>query len=154
MCAGNCFISERDLGRVAQKDRLSLIILYHWTMLNELTQWTATMFLVFAFFFTLPAKQFDGCMPDGVQGDEHVANKSVTVKQTLTKLKARCRKGKLVDSRGKEIYFYRLKGCWGNPPANYGAILEQQGLELQRLRKRYSVIEISCAPDGDLRKIS
>jgi len=51
--------------------------------------------------------------------------KRVTVKDKLGALSARCRKGKLVDRRGRQIYFYRLTGCWGNPPADYLEILER-----------------------------
>src|SRR6185295_10451512 len=47
----------------------------------------------------------------------------VTVEQKLKQIKAKCRKGKLVDSAGKPIYFYQLQGCWGNPPAGYQEIL-------------------------------
>lgn len=73
----------------------------------------------------------------------------ITVGQTLKRLKARCRKGRLVDAAGKEIYFYRLQGCWGNPPADYVEILNQQRSELERLRSRYSVIEMTCNPSGE-----
>lgn len=74
--------------------------------------------------------------------------KRLTVKEKLTALKARCRKGKLVDRRGRHIYFYRLTGCWGNPPANYMEILEHQRVELTRLKKRYVVVEMSCNTSG------
>lgn len=74
--------------------------------------------------------------------------KRLTVKEKLTALKARCKKGKLVDRRGRQIYFYRLTGCWGNPPANYGEILERQRNELSKLKKRYTVVEISCNTSG------
>lgn len=72
----------------------------------------------------------------------------VTVEQKLKELKARCKKGKLVDATGKEIRFYRLTGCWGNPPADYQEILKRQNSELESLRKRYRVIEMTCNPSG------
>jgi hypothetical protein len=75
------------------------------------------------------------------------------VSQLLTKLRARCKQGKLVDGTGREIYFYRLAGCWGNPPEDYQEVLEKQRNEIVRLKKKYTVIEISCNQD-DPRKIS
>jgi hypothetical protein len=71
-----------------------------------------------------------------------------TVKQRLDKLDARCKSGKLVDGKNKEIRFYRLQGCWGNPPADYLEILDNQQKELQELNKKYTVIEITCNPSG------
>jgi hypothetical protein len=95
-----------------------------------------------------------GCLPDGVELSEIVSRpvsqseaesgKNITIGQTLARLKARCRKGKLVAANGREIYFYRLIGCWGNPPEDYQEQLAKQGRELQRLRKKFTVIEISC----------
>jgi len=72
----------------------------------------------------------------------------ITVKQTLVKMKARCSRGKLIDPRRREIRFYRLNGCWGNPPINYQEILEAQRIEIAELKKKYSVIEMTCNPDG------
>jgi hypothetical protein len=74
--------------------------------------------------------------------------KRLNVKESLSALKARCRRGRLVDGRGREIYFYRLTGCWGNPPANYLEILEHQRNELSNLKKRYTVVEMSCNTSG------
>ena len=74
----------------------------------------------------------------------------VTVAAKLKEVGARCRRGKLVDARGKEIRFYRLQGCWGNPPEGYEEILAQQAKELEELRKRYRVIEMTCNPSGEL----
>jgi hypothetical protein len=93
------------------------------------------------------------CLPKDVKATDVVsvergkygnAVRKLTVKQQLKKLKARCRKGKLFDSRGMEIYFYRLAGCWGNPPMDYQNILERQRNELSELKKRYTVIEMTC----------
>ena len=74
--------------------------------------------------------------------------KKITVGQKLAELKARCRRGKLVDASGKEIRFFKLIGCWGNPPADYQEILQKQSDELEKLRKRYTVIEMTCNPEG------
>ena len=101
----------------------------------------------------------DGCLPQDVKADEVIAiepdvkggtGRQITVDGKLKQLKARCRGRKLVDARGKQIYFYRLTGCWGNPPADYEEILENQSKELARLRRRYRVVEISCNPSGVL----
>jgi hypothetical protein len=75
--------------------------------------------------------------------------KKVTVGQKLTELKASCTaSGKLVDSTGREISFYHVTGCWGNPPVNYVAILAKQRQELEQLRQHYTVIEMTCNPSG------
>jgi len=73
----------------------------------------------------------------------------VTVKDKLTELKAHCKKGKLIDGSGREIRFFTLTGCWGNPPDNYQELLDKQSRELTRLRKRYTVIEKTCNPSGE-----
>lgn len=75
--------------------------------------------------------------------------KAVTVAEKLGQLKARCRKGRLVARSGKPIYFFQLSGCWGNPPEDYQEILAKQAQELARLRKRYTVIEMTCNPSGE-----
>ena len=86
---------------------------------------------------------------EGVQTDVgHNVVKKVTVGDRLRSLKARCHKGKLVDARGREITFYWLHGCWGNPPANYQEILARQREEIEKLQKRYTVITLTCNPDG------
>ena len=101
------------------------------------------------------------CLPDGIAtGDivsaevEETAGKrtvkNVTVGAKLKEFKARCRKGKLVDSKGKEIRFFRLQGCWGNPPEDYQEILTRQAKELENLRKQYRVIEMTCNESGEL----
>jgi len=93
------------------------------------------------------------CLPSDVKPTEIVtpgsyeggrATKPKTVRDRLTELKARCRKGKLTDSRGKQISFLRLIGCWGNQPADYEEQLEEQRVRLRELQKRYTVIQIPC----------
>lgn len=77
------------------------------------------------------------------------AARTVRVDDKLKELKARCKRGKLVDSTGREILFYRMAGCWGNPPADYREILERQNTELAKLRKHYHLIEMTCNPSGE-----
>lgn len=93
------------------------------------------------------------CLPSDIKPGEIVvsdsnkpdrAGKPETVRDRLTELKARCRQGKLTDSRGKQIYFLRLIGCWGNPPADYEEQLEEQRTKLRELQKKYTVIQIPC----------
>jgi hypothetical protein len=72
----------------------------------------------------------------------------ITVGDKLAELKAHCKRGKLLDGTGREIRFFHLTGCWGNPPDNYQEILERQNKELIKLRKRYTVIEMTCNPSG------
>ena len=102
----------------------------------------------------------DSCLPDGIQSTDvvsaHVARPgirgkvvTVTVAEKLKELKARCRKHKLVDARGREIRFYQLIGCWGNPPDDYQQQLALQAKELAKLRKRYRVIEMTCNSSGE-----
>jgi len=99
------------------------------------------------------------CLPGNVKPTDVVSTRlaqtdgktlveKITVEQKLTELKANCKNGKLVDGAGSEIYFYKLTGCWGNPPRNYHEILERQQAELAILRKQYTVIEMTCNPSG------
>lgn len=99
------------------------------------------------------------CMPAEIDLDNAVlietgmgnqsAKAKVTVRIRLAQLKARCKNAKLVDGRGRQIRFYNLIGCWGNPPADYEALLKQQAGEIKRLQKRYTVIQIPCAQSID-----
>lgn len=100
---------------------------------------------------------WQGCLPSDISADEVIAvepasqkkaAREVTVEGKLNQLGARCRNKRLVDAKGKPIHFYRLTGCWGNPPENYEEILTNQQAELARLRRRYRVIEIPCNPTG------
>jgi hypothetical protein len=101
------------------------------------------------------------CLPPGVkletivsatQVESAAGNRIVkeTVKQRLDKISAGCRAGKLADAKGREIRFYRLQGCWGNPPPDYQEILDNQQKELAELKKKYTVIEITCNPSGGM----
>lgn len=99
------------------------------------------------------------CLPKGIQSSDVVnyrgakpflqKGKAITVEETLARLKAHCEKSRLVDGSGKQIYFFRLKGCWGNPPNDYQEILDRQNAELIKLRKRYTVVEMTCNPSGE-----
>jgi hypothetical protein len=96
-----------------------------------------------------PSKNFS-CLPKDVRADEVVSydvegKSSLTVKKKLIELKARCRSGKLVDAKGREIRFFRIS-CWGNPPEDYLEIQKREGEELAELKKHYSVIEFGCNP--------
>ncbi len=107
----------------------------------------------------LPANDPFTCLPKGIARTDIVSAQpgkpgrnggaKVTVEQKLREIKARCRKGKLVDASGKPIYFYRVQGCWGNPPEDYREILSKQKSELEKLRKSYRVIEMTCNPSGE-----
>lgn len=129
---------------------------YHENMLIEFHS-VAAIALSLSFNFSDGSQShFARCLPTEISPEQVVlasppANsglrKPVTVKQRLVQLKARCRKGKLIDGKGRQIYLYQLTGCWGNPPENYEEILENQRQELIRLRKRYTVIEVTCGLD-------
>lgn len=100
------------------------------------------------------------CLPDGIDPTDVVSTeaqrpgllpgdvRTITVRDKLKELGARCRSGTLVDASDQEIYFFRLVGCWGNPPAGYREMLQQQDRDLARLRARYRVIEMTCNPSG------
>ena len=87
------------------------------------------------------------CLPKEVK-ETTLVSKDKTVRQTLKLLKAKCSKGKLVDGKKREIRFYNLQGCWGNPPEDYLEIMDNQRKEIAELKKKYTVIEISCNPSG------
>ena len=96
-----------------------------------------------------PAKDFS-CLPEDVRADEVVSygvkgKSTSTVKQKLIELKARCRKGKLVDAKGREIRFFRTS-CWGNPPEDYLEIQKRENEELAELKKHHTVIVFGCNP--------
>jgi hypothetical protein len=111
------------------------------------------------------SRRFQACLPEGVNPTQVVSVqnvksseggavvKKITVNDKLIEIKAHCKKGKLVDGPGKEIRFYMLKGCWGNPPADYLEILQRQQNELDELKKHYTVIEIPCESTTPLKLI-
>jgi hypothetical protein len=72
-----------------------------------------------------------------------------TVEDELIRVKARVGKdGVLQDNFGKPIEFFHLTGCWGNPPANYLQILDEENRRLEELRKTHTVITLTCNPSG------
>src|SRR6267142_2818015 len=84
-----------------------------------------------------PSKSFR-CLPKDVRADEAVSygtkGKSVlSVEKKLAEMKARCRRGNLVDARGREIRFFRAS-CWGNPPPDYLEIRQRENEELAKLK--------------------
>jgi len=102
---------------------------------------------------------FSRCLPPGLKLDDIVGTKfvgstrpenrvSTTIEQALGELNATCKNDRLMDASGKEIYFYHLIGCWGNPPQDYNEILRKQQNELDRLKKQYTVVEMTCNPSG------
>jgi hypothetical protein len=85
----------------------------------------------------------------GYANGQLVGLHKVTVEQKLNELKATCNSdNKLVDGNGKQITFYHLTGCWGNPPYNYQEILQKQRHEIDKLKQQYTVIEMTCNPSG------
>jgi hypothetical protein len=70
--------------------------------------------------------------------------KTMTVREALIDARARCSHAKLVDGHDREIKFFVMQGCWGNPPAGYLEILDRQDKELALLRQTHTVIEIPC----------
>ena len=123
-------------------------MLIHWSLM------IAAAAIVCAIASSQAAAQ--SCLPRDVKPTEIVAPdpdqharapKRKTVRDRLTELKARCRNGKLTDSRGREIQFVHLIGCWGNPPADYEEQIEAQRAKVRELQKKYTVIQIPCVAD-------
>ena len=90
------------------------------------------------------------CLPPDTKLDEVVSygmngRGNITVEKKLAQIKARCRNRKLVDVKGREIRFFR-PSCWGNPPADYAEIQQRENEDLEKLRKRYTVIVFGCNP--------
>ena len=102
------------------------------------------------------------CLPSNIKESDVVEYKSVSdksgktrleqicVKQRLDELGAHCSAGKLVDRKGREIKFYFLQGCWGNPPTDYQKILGAQTREIKQLKKDHTVIEMTCQKEGPI----
>ena len=91
------------------------------------------------------------CLPEGFGLADVVSylrsasgkEKHITIKQKLAELKARCKRGRLLDGKGREIRFFR-PACFGNPPADYEEIRQRESGELARLQKDYNVIILEC----------
>jgi hypothetical protein len=84
----------------------------------------------------------------GTSRDGSMKVTKVTVGQTLRNLKARCRRGQLVDRNGRGIRFYTLQNCWGNPPENYQELIATQRREIAALKRKYTVVEMTCNTGG------
>ena len=85
-----------------------------------------------------------------VRADEVVSygfkgKQNPTVEKKLIEMQARCRSGKLVDAKRREIRFFRVS-CWGNPPDDYLEIQKRENEQLAKLKKRYTVIVFNCDP--------
>jgi len=104
---------------------------------NNLIKRVIFVGLCFAFPFVSASAQKYSCLPSDIKEDSIVSMVEktspkgdtftrVTVGQTLKKLKARCFRRKLIDGRKREIRFFQLQGCWGNPPEDYLTILDTQ----------------------------
>jgi hypothetical protein len=104
-------------------------------------------------------RPFTECLPKGITADsvvkvigdysDTVPPAKITVQQKLRKLKAYCTvRHALVDGAGKPITFYQLLGCWGNPPGDYDRILRKQQEQIDVLKQRFDVIEMTCNPSG------
>jgi len=95
-------------------------------------------------------RQNFSCLPKDVRADEIVSyglkgKRKITVEKELGEIKARCRNGKLVDAKGREVRFFR-RSCWGNPPPDYLEIQKRENEELDKLKRRYTVIVFGCNP--------
>ena len=120
--------------------------------------------LLYPFLITLASCQHSlaiNCLPesrkltdvvttDGIAAKPEEADKikKVTIADQLTDLKASCENNLLVDGSGKEIRFYQLTGCWGAAPANYQKTLAHQRAEIEALQAEYTVISMTCNPEG------
>jgi hypothetical protein len=96
--------------------------------------------------------QFD-CLPQGFELTDIVSyrhklkgnDENITIKDKLDELKARCKEGRLVDSKGREIKFFK-PSCFGNPPADYDEIRQKEADHLNELLKKHTVIVLECDP--------
>ncbi|MEL6457428.1 MAG: hypothetical protein AAFQ91_04130 [Cyanobacteria bacterium J06621_15] len=71
----------------------------------------------------------------------------MTIAQKLGELQARCDDNDLlVDGEGREIRFFNLQFCGGpNPPEE---MVREYREELKALEEKYTVIGMTCNPDG------
>ena len=88
------------------------------------------------------------CLPADTSLDQiatYSPKRNVTVGEKLIELNARCVRGRVVGANNKEIRFFR-NACWGIPPPDYLEIQAEQKRKLAQLKKKYTVIVISCDP--------
>jgi hypothetical protein len=98
------------------------------------------------------SSHFD-CLPEEYKLTDVVSYRSkrkggedyITIEDRLVEIKAQCKKGKLIDSKGREIKFFKFS-CFGNPPMDYEEIAQKERDELDKLQKDYTVIVLECDP--------
>lgn len=105
----------------------------------------------------IPGRQGYPCLPPGLKPSDVVSAErtredpprsvTITVEQRLKQLRARCLRRGLVDGKGREIQFYRVH-CFGAPTAYALETMRRDRAHLEALRKRYSVIELTCNASG------
>jgi hypothetical protein len=97
---------------------------------------------------SITSAKFD-CLPEGFKLSDVVSYRHkdgrINIKDKLIEMKARCKDGKLIDSKGREIKFFKV-ACYGNPPADYDEIAQKEREELEKLQKDYTVIVMECDP--------
>jgi len=96
------------------------------------------------------SRRFQSCLPPDISSSQIAVyggpgKRNVTVGGVLAKLKARCRKGQLLDSRRREIRFFKMT-CWGYPPPNYQELQAEESRNLASLQASYTVVVIPCDP--------
>ena len=95
------------------------------------------------------------CLPSNITEDivvrvvQRPVVKKISVRQTLKDLKVKCSRGRLIDGKKREIKFYSVVGCWGNPPEDYLEIQRRQRRELAELKSKFTVVELSCDVSGE-----
>ena len=98
------------------------------------------------------SSHFD-CLPESFKLTDVVSygqkrkgsDEDITIKDKLVQIKARCKGGKLLDGKGKEIKFFKFS-CFGNPPIDYDEIMQKEREEFDKLKKDYTVIVVECDP--------
>jgi hypothetical protein len=104
-----------------------------------------------------PPKPALNCLPSGINASTIASAimmpngkvKQTTIQQTLQTLGASCKGKRLVDRQGREIRFFQQVGCTGAPPPP--ELIKQWEIErakLVQLKKRYTVIELTCNTSG------
>jgi hypothetical protein len=75
--------------------------------------------------------------------------KQTTIQQTLQTLGAKCKGKLLVDRQGREIRFFQEIACSGiQPPPEVLKRWEQAQAERDRLKQRYTVVDLTCNASG------
>ncbi len=133
-----------------------------WQICNVLrpVRWALPGLALCMFFSAHAFGQIAKCLPAGVglttivryveqkNGVEKTLANVVTVGDELKTVGGRCKNGTLKSKAGRPIRFYNLQGCWGNPPANYLEIIDEQKKEIERLKRTFTLIELTCDQDA------